>query len=75
MTPAQRRDQARLAAHRRWANCDDRTAATAKARKAANDRFEQQIDPDRQLDPAERARRADHARRAHLAAARLARRN
>ena len=73
MTPAQRKDRARLAAHRRWANCPDRTAATAKARQAANDRFETQVDPDRTLEPAERARRADHARKAHMAAVRLAR--
>jgi hypothetical protein len=39
VTPAQRRLKAQLAAHTRWANCEDRTAATAKARAAANARF------------------------------------
>jgi hypothetical protein len=39
---------------------------TAPARKAANERFEREVDPDGHLDPAERARRAELARRAHF---------
>lgn len=39
---------------------------TAPARKAFNDRFENEVDPDRVLDPAERARRAEHARKAYF---------
>jgi len=55
----------RIAAHEKWARCPDRSAATAPARRAFVERFEQQVDPDGVLAPAERARRADHARRAH----------
>jgi hypothetical protein len=39
---------------------------TAPARKAANDRFDREVDPDGLLDPIERARRAEFARRAHF---------
>lgn len=39
---------------------------TAPARKAFNDRFENEVDPDRVLDPTERARRAEHARKAYF---------
>lgn len=67
MTPSRRKLSAQIAAHVRWANCDDRRAATAKARAAFADRFERQVDPDLRLDPAERARRAAHARSAHMA--------
>lgn len=56
---------ASLAAHVRWAQCEDRTAATAAARKAFADRFEKLVDPDDKLDPAERATRAENARKAH----------
>lgn len=55
---------AKVAAHTRWANTTDRTAATAKARQAFRDRFEREVDPDGVLDPAERAKRANNARRA-----------
>lgn len=57
---------AKLAAHVRWAGCEDRTAATAAARKAFDDRFEREVDPEGKLDPAERAKRAEHARKAHF---------
>ncbi|OLF11889.1 hypothetical protein BU204_29995 [Actinophytocola xanthii] len=60
--------RARLAAHTSWANCPDRTARTAAARKAAQDRFERQVDPDGTLPAHERAQRAQHARKAHFAA-------
>jgi hypothetical protein len=56
---------ASLAAHVKWAKCEDRTAATAAARKAFADRFETLVDPDGALDPAERALRAENARKAH----------
>ena len=56
----------RIGAHAKWANCDDRTAATAPARAAFLDRFEQQVDPDGALAPAERARRAESARKAYM---------
>lgn len=58
---------ARLAAHVKWAQCPDRTAATAAARKAYADRWEKLVDPDGTLDPAERAYRANHAKSAHYA--------
>ncbi|HEX6940749.1 MAG TPA: hypothetical protein VF158_15135 [Longimicrobiales bacterium] len=49
----------------RWAHVQDRTAATAPARAAADQRFERLVDPDGVLPPDERARRAEAARRAH----------
>jgi hypothetical protein len=55
-----------LAAHTKWAGCDDRAAATAAARKAFNDQFERLVDPDGTLDPAERATRAVSAKKAHF---------
>ncbi|MFY9219872.1 MAG: hypothetical protein WAO40_04945 [Candidatus Nanopelagicales bacterium] len=64
---------ARIAAHERWAKEPDRTAATARARQAAMDRFEHQVDPDGTLSPQERAKRASHARSAYFA--RLARKS
>jgi hypothetical protein len=57
---------ARLAAHVKWAQCEDRTAATAIARKAFADRFELEVDPDGTLDPAERATRAASAKKAYF---------
>ena len=66
LTPAERSMRARLAAHERWANTPDRTAATAPARAAALERFEHQVDPDGKLDPAVRAKLAENARRAHF---------
>ncbi len=67
VTPEERRLIASLAAHTQWANCTDRTARTAKARQAAEDRFERQVDPDGVLDPDERLRRAESARKAYFA--------
>lgn len=64
--PAARAMLARAAAHERWAQVEDRTAATAVARQAALDRFERQVDPDGKLTPEERARRASNARTAHF---------
>jgi hypothetical protein len=63
---------ARVAAHTRWAQTDNRTAATAPARMAFLARFERQVDPGSQLTPLERARRADHARKAYFARLALA---
>ncbi len=64
--PRERVLVARLAAHERWANTEDRSAATAPGRKAALARFERQVDPAGALDPAERAVRAAHARKAYF---------
>jgi hypothetical protein len=66
LSPELRTLRAQLAAHTRWANTDDPVEATAPARKAFNDRFEKQVDPDGVLDPEERARRAESARKAHF---------
>ncbi|NIJ13073.1 hypothetical protein FHU38_003417 [Saccharomonospora amisosensis] len=55
--------RARLGAHSLHAQGKTNTAP---ARKAFNDRFENEVDPDRVLDPAERARRAEHARKAYF---------
>ena len=66
LTPSERSLRARVAAHVSWANTRDRSARTAAARRAAMDRYEQQVDPDGELHPAERARRARHAMRAHM---------
>ncbi len=57
---------ARLGAHESWAHTPDRSARTAPAREAFNDRFEREVDPERVLPPEERARRAEHARKAYF---------
>lgn len=57
---------ARLAAYIKWASCEDRTAATAAARKAFADRFEREVDPEGKLPPAERAKRAEAAKKAYF---------
>ncbi|WP_245553916.1 hypothetical protein [Nocardia takedensis] len=64
-TPTERKLQARIAAHESWAHTPDRTARTAKARAAMDDKFNRLVDPDGLLSPEERAFRADQARRAH----------
>lgn len=65
MTPEQRVLRAKLAANTRWANCEDRQAATAPMRAAYADRWDKQVDPELKLDPAERAKRAENAKTAH----------
>jgi hypothetical protein len=65
-TPAERRLAASIAAHESWAHTPDRSARTAKARKAAMDRFEREVDPNGELTPQERAQRAEHARKAYF---------
>jgi hypothetical protein len=59
---------ARHAAHSRWAQTDDRTAATAPARRAAQERFEKQVDPDGTMPPDVRAKLAENARKAYFLA-------
>lgn len=65
--PGEAAQIARLAAHVKWAECPDRTAATASARQAFHDRWEKLVDPEGKLDPVERARRAASAKSAHYA--------
>lgn len=71
MTPEQRHTAqslgGQIGAHMRWANCTDRTAATAPATKAFLDRFERDTDPEGVLDPVERGIRATHLRKAYFA--------
>ncbi|MEV4438202.1 hypothetical protein AB0K09_04155 [Streptomyces sp. NPDC049577] len=67
MTPEERTQRAKLAAHMSWAKTADPTARTAKAREAAMDRFEKEADPEGVLPPAERARIANHLKKAHFA--------
>jgi hypothetical protein len=79
LTPTERSLRAQIAAHESWAHTEDRSARTAKARKAALDKFEHEVDPNNELSPAERAKRAEHLRKAHfkrmsLASARARRR-
>lgn len=58
--------RAKIAAHSRWARTPDRTAATSRARQAADARFERQVDPSGSMDPAVRARLAENARKAYF---------
>lgn len=71
-SPTERALIARAAAHARWAKTPDRTAASAAGRKAAEDRFERQVDPDGVLPPGERAKLAASARKAFYARLALA---
>lgn len=65
LTPELRSQLARSAALIKAAKYDGREA-TAKARAAAEGRFERQVDPNGELPTDERARRAEAARRAHF---------
>lgn len=71
MTPAQRSLRARIAAHSKWAQ-QDPVVGTAAARRAFNDRFERQVDPEGVLGEDERHRRAENARKAYFAQLALA---
>lgn len=59
-----RRLIAQIGAQSSWAKTPDRSARTAPARAAADQRFERQVDPRGELDPADRAIRAAHAKKA-----------
>jgi len=72
VTPQERKLRAQIAAHTRWARCEDRRAVGDAARHRLYDRYERQVDPDGLLDPRERAMRADHVMRAAMARMRLA---
>ena len=64
MAPAQRILRAKVAAHRSWANTEDRAKRTAPARTAMMARFEKEVDSDGTLPPGERAKRAESAKKA-----------
>jgi hypothetical protein len=66
LTPAERTLRAQVAAHTSWAHTTDRRERTAPARRAAAERFEREVDPDRVLTPEERAKRAENARQGHF---------
>lgn len=57
---------ARVASYTRWAYCDDRTAATAPARRGFDDRWTRQVDPGGVLPHDERMKRAEALRKAHF---------
>lgn len=54
----------RIAAHESWARTPDRTARTAPARRALEDKFLREADPEGVLSPVERAKRAENLRKA-----------
>jgi hypothetical protein len=64
-TPAERAQQARLAAHVLHSRYDSKELTRA-ARDKFNQRFLDEVDPDRMLTEAERLRRAEHARKAYF---------
>jgi hypothetical protein len=65
LTPEQRTQRARLAAHTRWSQHDSVEHAH-KMRAAFEQRFLDEVDPDRTLPEAERVRRAEQARKAYF---------
>jgi hypothetical protein len=65
-TPNERSLIARIAAHERWANVIDRTAATAPARSGLRAKFAAELDPDGQLTDAELEHRVDQRLHAHM---------
>ena len=72
LTPSQRSQRARIAAHTRWAKEPDRLTATAPGRRAAFQKLLDEVDPQRLLPEAERLKRAKNAQQAHLERIRLA---
>jgi hypothetical protein len=59
LTPAEKSLRGKIAVETSWANTKDRSARTAKARKALDDKFLAEADGDHL--------RAEHLRRAHFA--------
>lgn len=57
---------ARARAHRSWAVTENPSHRTAPAREKFNQRFYDEVDPERKLQPAERERRAESARKAYF---------
>jgi hypothetical protein len=64
-TSVERRLRAQILSLESWARTEDRSARTLPARKAAENRFEKQVDPEGKLPPAQRAAMAECARKAH----------
>ncbi len=65
LTPSERVMRARMAAYTLHARHDPRETTKA-ARRAFNQRFLDEVDPERRLPERERLRRADAARRAYF---------
>ncbi len=65
LTPAERSMRARLAAHVSHSRHDPKERTRA-ARDKFEERFLDEVDPDRTLPEAERLRRAGHARKAYF---------
>ena len=65
LTPAERTQRARLAAHVLHSKYDSREL-TRPARDKFNQRFLNEVDPEHVLSEAERERRAEHARKAYF---------
>lgn len=72
MTPEQRSMRSRLGAHAKWAQTEDRTAATEKLRRGFIEKLEREVDPDGSMDPAKRARLVENKRKEHYARMSLA---
>lgn len=66
LTPEQRSQRAKIAAHIRWSK-EDPAPNAARGQAGLTARFEREVDPDGTLPPAERARRVESARKAHFA--------
>jgi hypothetical protein len=66
LTPAELTLRARKAAHARWAKYSSHEHAK-KMRAALEERFLDEVDPDRELPDDERYRRAEQARKAYFA--------
>jgi hypothetical protein len=71
-SPSERTLIGRIGAETKWAQCEDPTAATAPGRAKFDERFYDEVDPERVLPEAERERRAGHARKAYFAKLALA---
>ena len=67
LTPSERSQRSRLAAHVLHSRYDSREL-TKPARDKFNQRFLDEVDPERKLPEAERQRRAEHARKAYFTA-------
>jgi hypothetical protein len=63
ITPIERRLRAQQAANTRWSR-EDPTEQGRKMRAGLDQKFLNEVDPDRTLPEAERARRAENARKA-----------
>lgn len=62
------RTQQQIAAHLSWAGTVDRSARVLPAKRAFEDRFERQVDPDGRMTPQDRAKAAENARKAYYLA-------